>query len=202
MIPQLGDILIDAKLLTDEQLQTALDYQKKTGMRLGEVLGKLEFVKEDAILDCLATQQRLEIIDLKTIVIPCSLVKKIPIQLIEKYNIVPIGIKGDRLTIATSDPTDYEAIEHVQLLTDLKVDVVLATASEIKNVINEVFKGPDKRVKEKNDILQELSGSSSPGGQESKKRKNVEDVLNHPLTKLLIEKNIITEEEVIQKVEE
>lgn len=198
MILKLGDILVEAKLLTNEQLKTALDYQKKTGLKLGEVLEKLGFVAEDEILACLANQQSMEIVNLRNIIIPNALVKKIPLQLIEKYNIIPVGIKGDTLTIATSDPTDYEAVEQVQLLTDLKVDMVLATTTEIKIAIRDVFQPAHRKAKEKNDILDELSGTPK----NKKKPVNSDEILNHPLTRLLIEKNIITESEILKKIEE
>ncbi|MDI6732801.1 MAG: hypothetical protein QME51_02585 [Planctomycetota bacterium] len=195
---RLGDILVEAKLLSREQLHTALEYQKKTGLKLGEVLEKLEFVKEGVILGCLATQQEIEIVNLKDIVIPKSLVKKIPLQLIEKHNIIPIGIKGDTLTVATSDPTDYEAIDQIQLLTDLKVQLTLATTTEIKNAIREVFQPAYKETKEKDEILNELSGKT----RSKKKPRNIDEILNDPITKLLIEKKIITEEEILKKIEE
>ena len=195
---KLGDILVEAKLLTTEQLKTALDYQKKTGLKLGEVLEKLGFVSEDEILACLANQQSMEIVNLKNIIIPNALVKKIPLQLIEKYNIIPIGIKGDTLTIATSDPTDYDAVEQVQLLTDLKVDMVLSTTTEIKIAIRDVFQPAHRKDKEKSDILDELSGIPK----NKKKTVNRDEILNHPLTRLLIEKNIITEDEILKKIEE
>jgi type IV pilus assembly protein PilB len=193
---KLGDLLIEAGLLTKEQLQIVLDYQKKTGLQLGEILEKLGLVKEDDIINYLVSQQ-IETVDLKNIVIPRSLVKKIPFQLIEKYNIIPIGIKDDTLTIATSDPTDDEAIEQVQLLTNLAVNIVVATASGIKKVIRDIFQPAEIKPQGKEDILKALSGIP-----EIKKRiDNTEEILNHPLTKLLIEKNIITEEEIIRKIE-
>lgn len=183
-------------MLSSEQLKIALDYQNKTGFKLGEVLGKLGFVSEDEILACLANQQSMEIINLKNIVVPKALVKKIPLQLIEKYNIIPIGIKGDTLTIATSDPTDYEVVEQIQLLTDLKVDMVLATTTEIKASIRDVFQPAHKQAKDKDDILLELSGTPKSRNRES----GEDEILNHPLTRLLIDKNIITEEEILVKI--
>ncbi|MFH1230320.1 MAG: hypothetical protein V1709_02360 [Planctomycetota bacterium] len=194
---KLGDLLIEANLLTKEQLKMVLDYQKKTGLQLGEIMEKLGLVKEDDIINYLVSQQ-IESIDLKNIIIPKSLVKKIPFQLIEKYNIIPIGIKDDTLTIATSDPTDDEAIEQVQLLTNLNVNIVVATASGIKKVIRDVFQPADTKHQEKEDILQALSEIPET----KKQTKNTEEILNNPLTKLLIEKNIITEEEIIRKIEE
>jgi len=198
MILKLGDLLVEVKLLTNEQLKTALDYQKKTGLKLGEVLEKLGFVAEDEILACLANQLSMEIVNLKNIIIPNALVKKIPLQLIEKYNIIPIGINGDTLTIATSDPTDYEVVEQIQLLTDLKVDMVLATTTEIKIAIRDVFQPAHRKAKEKDDILDELSGTPK----NKKKTANRDEILNHPLTRLLIEKKIITAEEILRKIEE
>jgi type IV pilus assembly protein PilB len=197
-VPKLGDILVDAGLLKPEQLKTALNYQQQTGLRLGEIIEKLGFVKEDTILGCLAAQQHKEIVNLHHMVIPSGLVKKIPFHIIEQYNIIPISIQNDVLVIATSDPTDLEAFEQVQLLTDLKVEVVLATSNEIRNAIRDTFQKAEKKLQEKTEILQGLNTNAAI----KKRQKQIEDVLTQPLTRLLIEKKIITEEEIVAKIEE
>jgi len=194
--PKLGDILVNARLLTTEQLKVALQKQHNTGLRLGEIVERLGFVKEDTILGCLAAQQRKEIVNLQHMVIPTALIKKIPFHIIEKYNIIPVGIRDNTLLVATSDPTDLEAIEQIQMLTDLKVETVLATSSEIRNAISDIFQKVGKRLKEKDELLQQLGGGASKS-----KDKQIEEVLSQPLTKLLIEKKIITPEEIIKKIE-
>ncbi|MBI4739270.1 hypothetical protein HY772_06995 [Candidatus Woesearchaeota archaeon] len=158
--PKLGEMLVKAKLLTTEQLQTALNYQKTTSGRLAEIIAKLGFIKEDIMVEFLANQQELKIIKLSKIILPENLVKKIPLTLIEKHLVLPVGFKNGVLTVAMSDPTNYEAIEEIQLVTNWQVEIVLATPTEIKEAINEILKRKKKQPKNKEDVLQELEGKS------------------------------------------
>ena len=74
---KIGEILKKAKLLTEEQLKTALEYQKSTGERLGMIIEKLGFVDETSMVKCLAEQQEIEIVNLDEMFLPVNLIKKI-----------------------------------------------------------------------------------------------------------------------------
>jgi len=199
---RLGEMLVEANLISAEQLNTALEYQKKTGGRLGEVIEKLGFVQESIMVDFIARQQDLEIVKLDEIFLPENLIKKIPQNLIEKYTFLPIGKHGDILTIALSDPTDYEAIEEIQLYTNLRVEVVLAPRSGLRRTIDRLFH-KEAVAKSKEELLKELEAkpagkstgkdSADPGGEPNR---------IDALIGLLIEKNIITSEELNKKAKD
>lgn len=171
---RLGEMLLEANLITEAQLKTALTTQKSTGQRLGEVIENLGYVDETTLINFVAQQQELSIVNLAEMVLPLVLIKKIPRPLIEKYCFLPVGLKDDVLTVAMSDPTDYEAIEEIQLVGNWRVEVVLAPRSVIKQKIAEVFS-------------QELSAESI---------NQKIDVL----IQILIEKELITEKEINERL--
>ncbi len=107
MAKKIGEILQKANLITNDQLQQALQEQKRTGERLGSLLVKMGFLAEDEILSCLS-KQNLEFpaIDLETFQIESSVLETIPIQTAKKYTVIPISRVGGTLTLAMADPQD------------------------------------------------------------------------------------------------
>ena len=204
---KLGEMLVNANLLSREQLKTALEYQKTTGGRLGEIIEKLGFVSEDIMVDFVGRQQGLEIVNLPEMILPDALIKKMPQHLMEKYTFLPVGKKDDILTIAISDPTDYEAIEDIQMFTNLRVEVVLARRSAIKQVLGQVFHKADKAGKSKEELIKDLEtkpaaeAAATTAGVSLKTSAEIVNALNG-LIKLLVSKNIIKEDELSQKINE
>ncbi|MCD6288682.1 MAG: Flp pilus assembly complex ATPase component TadA [Candidatus Hydrogenedentes bacterium] len=128
---RLGELLINAGLLTEEQLKIGLAAQKKNKTRLGEELVKLGFVTEEQLYESLANQMGLPFVDLDTIAIDPSVVKLIPQKFAEKARILPIELNEGRLTIAMADPTDVIAIDDVRVRTGYLIRTVISTESSI-----------------------------------------------------------------------
>lgn len=216
---KLGEILLKAGLVSDEQLKRATDMQKVVGGRLGSIIVKLGFLGEDRLIESIGKQQSLPVVNLDEIVIPISLVKRLPRTLIEKHEILPVAYSGNVLTIVTSDPFDFDALEEVQFALDCKVEINLAPRSAILRTIDEVFAKTDKLVlqakdkkfdKSKDELLEELEEEQRVEKiKEEALSKNVVETPQIPptylldaLIPLLIEKDIITEEELIRKSQE
>src|SRR5258706_4445090 len=136
---RLGRLLVEARLLTQEQLKMAMDFQKSVGGKLGAIIVKLGFIEDATLIQFIARQQGLKVVNLDELVLPENLVKRVPRKLIERHYIIPIHYKEGNLTIATSDPYDYEAIEELQLAQDAKVEIQLAPRSAIIKCISELF---------------------------------------------------------------
>lgn len=181
-IPKLAELLLDARLLTNEQVQIALSKASATGERFGIVIQKSGFVKGEVLMGFLAGQKGMEIVSLDNMIIPENLAKKVPSDLIKKYSFIPISLKDGVLTIAITDPTDYEAMEQIQLATTWRVEVVITTSDDIERNIGRVL-GKEQK--------EEYSGKNSA---------LINYKLNDPVVQLLIEKNIISREELIQKI--
>jgi len=194
---RLGKMLVESNLLSDEQLKMAMDFQNAVGGKLGAIIVKLGFIEDQTLTNFIARQQGIPVVNLDELVVPENLVKQIPRKLIEKHHIVPIRYHGGVLTVATSDPFDYEAIEELQLAADHRIEMQLAPRSQILRSIHEIFyrdeTAPAVKEKSKDQLLKELdSGGDKPPSAQ----------LQEALIPLLIEKGIITEAELLRKARE
>ncbi len=195
---RLGAMLLEAHLLSEEQLKMSMDFQKEVGGKLGAIIVKLGFLEDSTLTNFLAKQQGLDKVNLSELVLPEILVKRVPQKLIERHHILPIHFAENVLTLATSDPFDYEAIEEVQLsMPDVKIEMKLAPRSQILRSISELFHADPEDVpvkeKSKEDLLRELDS-------EGKAQDRIASVqLRDALIPLLIEKGVITRDELAQK---
>lgn len=202
---KLGRLLVEAKLVTEEQLRKAMDFQKAVGGKLPAVIVKLGFITDDQVTQFIARRQNLRIAELDKVVLPENLIKRVPRELIEKHTCIPIAFRDGMLTLAVADPTDIEALEEIQLATDYKIEVALASRAALSKAINQFFYA-EKPVEEKSkdQLLKELEESPLP--KEIDERANREGVsraqLQRALVRLLIEKRIISEDELIKKAKE
>lgn len=144
---KLGQILLDAELLDEYQLKSALGYQQKWGGRLGDVLVENHFITEEALLVGIQQQTGISLVKLEGRTIPDYLKKLIPLEVAEKHKLVPIGLDGeygkqsDTLVIAMSDPTDLNALDEIRFLTGKRVNPVLAAPREIDSIISLQYRG-------------------------------------------------------------
>lgn len=194
---RLGKMLVESKLLTEEQLKMAMDFQTSVGGKLGAIVVKLGFIEDHTLTHFIAKQQGMPVVNLDEIVLPENLVKKLPRKLIEKHHVLPIRHHDGVLTVVTSDPYDYEAIEEIQLAVDNRVEVQLAARSQILKAVTQIFSRteaiPIVKEKSRDQILKDLE---TPAVKLPKER------LLEALIPLLIEKGVISEEELTRKARE
>lgn len=220
---RLGEILLDAGLIDGLQLQAALANQKTWGGRLGTVLIKMGMITEETMLKSLSGQLKIPTVDLSKIRIADKVLKAVPRDVVEKYNTIPVGLKQvvgrTTLYIALSDPTNFEAIDEIQFLTDHPVKVVLATDSTIADAISYYYQGHGKPIKvidypsfegssEDEMVIVRDERGGTPDAPE-KKTESVPVKAQSPngskkglmaLLKLLIKKKIISQEEYFQEL--
>lgn len=133
----IGEVLKEYGYITEAQLQEALEAQKKDkSKRLGQHLIDLGFVNEEQTLRALSAKLDYPMIDLTTVAIEIEAVAKIPQQLAEKYNVIGIHIKSNMLTVVTSDPMDFYALEDIRLVTGMNLSIGLAVAEKIRDAID------------------------------------------------------------------
>lgn len=140
MALKLGQMLIDNSLITVEQLNQAMNLQKKEGGRLGSNLAKLGYVPEDKLLMFLSKQLNTAAINLSEHKIDPAIIKLIPLEMAKKYVIMPISRIGATLTIAMADPSNMFAVDDVKFMTGYNVEVVLSTESGILKAISSNYK--------------------------------------------------------------
>ncbi len=140
---RLGDLLIEAGLISETQLKAALNEQRKWGGRLGRTVVELGFVTETAIGLVLAKQLELPSVDLDTMPLDQAAPTWLRLDLCERYGVFPLAINpaARAISIATSDPTNVEHLQALEFATNLKVMPTVATASAIERAIRKHYFG-------------------------------------------------------------
>ncbi|MCI6498550.1 GspE/PulE family protein [Lachnospiraceae bacterium HCP1S3_C3] len=139
---RLGDCLVQKGLLTEEQLNNALQEQKNKGLKLGETVVTLGYVEENDVIDVLCDQLGIEYIDLRKIKIDEEVGKMLNEDFIRKNCLIPIGydqLVPNVLRVAMADPMDIVAIDDISIITNLQVDPVLSTRSQIEYQIDKLY---------------------------------------------------------------
>lgn len=132
---RLGDLLFEVGLIAKEELNRALDDQRRTGKRLGETLISLGIVSELVIAQTLASQLGYKYVDLNEVEIEPEAILMIPEALARKHLAIPIDIKNKCLTVAMVDPLDYESIKDLAFHSGLEINPLIATKNEINETI-------------------------------------------------------------------
>lgn len=143
MKKKLGEILLEAGIITEEQLRDALEYQRMWGHKLGTALVAKGFITEDVLLRVLGSTLKLPIVDIARIRIPPDVIKIVPAKLAEKYDLIPIAVetKGGRQTliVAMSDPLNLEAIDELKFTTGYNIRPVLSTISGVTEALRKYY---------------------------------------------------------------
>ena len=133
---RLGDVLIEFGYITPDQLNTALAYQKEhRDLRVGQALQELGYVNERQVLEALAQRLQLTMIDIEHTNVDVTAVEKVPQELAQKYDMLPIAQSPRALTIAANDPLNYYALEDIRQLTGLEPEIVLAELEPLRRAI-------------------------------------------------------------------
>jgi type IV pilus assembly protein PilB len=139
MAVKLGEMLVKAGLITQDQLQEALGAQRQSGEKLGFVLVNLGFVKEDDITHLLSEQYGVPSINLRHFEIDDSVINLIPSEVAQKYLVVPVNRTGATLTIAMADPTNVFAMDDIKFMTGYNVEPVVASEMAIREAIESYY---------------------------------------------------------------
>jgi type IV pilus assembly protein PilB len=141
MAVRLGELLLREKRISPAQLQEALNHQKANGGKLGMTLVKLGMVKDEEITALLSRQYGVPFINLAQFDIDASVLKLIPAETAQKYQIVPIGRSGQTLTIAMTDPTNVFALDDIRFMTGYSVEPVVASEIAVAEAIQKYYQG-------------------------------------------------------------
>lgn len=136
---RLGQLLVSAGVLNEQQLQDALDIQKKTKKRLGDILIENQIITGDELIDALQMQLGIDFIDLTAITVPVELAKFVPRNIAKRHCIVPVKLVDDTLYIAMSDPLDFIAQEEVKAVSHKKVVPMIAAKKATEQVIEKLY---------------------------------------------------------------
>lgn len=140
-IVPIGQLLVEAGYITEEQLNQALTKQKSldTGEKIGDVLLKMGLVSETQLVHALSTRLKVPYIDLATAKIDIESVKKIPEETARKNTIVAFKQQSGRLFVATNDPVNFYIFEELKIITSMEIHPMLATRSAILDTIERAY---------------------------------------------------------------
>jgi type IV pilus assembly protein PilB len=140
---KLGQLLINNSIIDEEQLNKALELQKKEGGRVGSNLIKLGYLTEEDLVNFLSKQYGVPAVSLTTLDIDPSIIKFVPYDVANKYQIFPISKNGASLKLAMTDPSNVFAIDDVKFMTGYDVNPVVASESSIKEAITKHYEQSD-----------------------------------------------------------
>src|SRR5262245_14261330 len=136
---RIGELLLKEKRITPEQLQQALNHQKTNGGKLGHNLVSLGLVKDEEITALLSRQYGVPSINLTQFEIDPSVIKLIPADTAQKYQIVPLSRAGATLTIAMTDPINVFAMDDIKFMTGYNVEPVVASEVAVTDAIQKYY---------------------------------------------------------------
>jgi len=139
MAVRIGELLLKEKRITPEQLQEALNYQRQNGGKLGFNLIKLGYVKDDEITALLSKQYGVPSIALGQFDVDATVVKLVPAETAQKYQIIPLSRSGATLTIAMTDPTNVFAMDDIKFMTGYNVEPVVASETAVVEAIAKYY---------------------------------------------------------------
>ena len=143
MAIKLGQLLVNNNIITEKQLEEALELQKKEGGRIGSNLITLGFLADEMLVKFLSEQYNVSAVSLSHENIDDSIIKLIPYDVAYKYQIFPVSRIGATLTIAMTDPSNVFAIDDVKFMTGYEVKPVIASETAIKEAITKYYEQSD-----------------------------------------------------------
>jgi hypothetical protein len=198
---KLGEVLIEAKLIDENQLEAALAYQRKWGCKLGHAIAELNFAEEFEIAATISRMIKVPYVNIFSESFSDEELKKVKESLVRKYEIIPVKKVGTTLDVAMSDPSDLDVIADIQFATGCTVRPLLALESEITAFIRQYYDGtlvprrsPKRIFSEKLELVQQASMLEHTPKHQALKKIN-------KLACLLVEKGILTSEEALDLID-
>ena len=161
---RLGDILITQGVIVASDLEKALEAQKGTGRKLGEVMVDEGITTEEAIAEALSSQMNIEYVNLTGIQVSENVIQLVPSNVAKKYTAIPIMFDENNanvLVVAMADPMDMDALDDFAIITDFQIAPVVATRKQIVLLIDKYYAAADAQsaadqyVKERESLYKE-----------------------------------------------
>lgn len=136
---RIGEWLLEARMISHEQLEWAINEQKETGKRIEEILVEAEILTEEDFLEVLEFQLGVPYINLEQYDIDFRTASIIPVSLAKRYTVIAVGLEQEKLKVAMKDPLNMFALDDLKLSTKKEIIPLLASEKSILNLINQVY---------------------------------------------------------------
>ena len=181
---RLGDLLVAAGAISDEELKEALIKQKEMRMKLGQTLVQLEYISQDILNATLQQQLGIDFISLAGIKLDDNILSMVPENLIEKYRAIPIEVDPENpnvLRVAMSDPMDLIALDDLAIVTNYQIEPLLCTDEDLDLVLGKYF-GNREAMEAAEQYRSEMQSGMLSKAEEDEYN---EDVENSPIVKIV-----------------
>ncbi len=221
---KLGDLLKEAGVIDDFQLEAALSHQRNWGGKLGSIVVELEFAREEDIASVIAEKLHIPYQNLFEPELPAEVTRLLKADMAKKFGVMPVRKEANSLVLALSDPMDIETMDNIRFITGMNIKPVLAMASEIKDAIRKYYDGePVTRSEkvsfretaqksEKLEIVREVPDrAAAEYAQQHHEQEDAEmlrrsmeqqKVILESLITLLLEKKVISRDELARLIEQ
>ena len=136
---QIGQMLIDAGIMTSEDLERGLKEQKKSGKFICTTLIEMGLLQEDTFLPILARKLNMPLVKIKTLDIKADVISKVPAKFATHYRLIPIALEGNAISLAVTDPLDIHTLDDLKLLLGFEIKPVLAGEKDILEAISRYY---------------------------------------------------------------
>jgi len=141
---RLGDLLVEQKLISQDQLTFGLEQQKRSGRKLGRVLVDNAFVSEEHISEALARQLNIPYINLKYYNINTEKVRLLPESQARRFRAIVLEERNDMLLIGMADPTDLSAFDEITRIVNRDIDIAVVTEGQLLESIDRGYRRTDE----------------------------------------------------------
>ncbi len=178
---RLGDLLVEKGLITDEQLQLALQEQKKLGRKLGNTLIELGMIDEESMLTLLSRQLGIPLIDLNNFNFNEEVIRNLSESMARRYRAIVLEDRPNDFLVGMADPTDLYALDEIQEKLSKPVSQAIVRESTLLVTFDRVY----RRTEEISALAEELGQELSSGSEDLSSLLQAEQMTDAPVAKLL-----------------
>ena len=156
---RLGGLLLEQKVITEEQLKTALAEQRRTGRKLGRVLTDLGVVREEAVCEVLAKHLQIPFLDIRQMTPNAAAVRLLPEVQARRFRAIVLQAEGNRLVVGMADPTDLFAYDELVARLKKPLQIALVKESDLVKTLDVVYRRTDEIASIAHEVGEELRES-------------------------------------------
>ena len=144
---RLGELLIENGILTKENLEEALIYQKKNGGVIGQILIRLGYISEENLVAALGHQLNVPYLPLQNYSLNMDVVRQLEEEFCKRNMVIAFDRDAKYIYLSLADPLNVNAIEEIEKLSQMRAQIFISTPSEILNMLDLVFTTNKKEMK-------------------------------------------------------
>ncbi len=155
----LRKLLVERNLISPQQWQECLEQHRISGKSMGRVLVESEMISQEALLQIVANQTKMQTVDLEKTKLDKNVLDKVPASVAQVYNIVPVKLQGDILTVAVSDPFNLQFLDDLRFTLSCNIQPVLAAEGQIQEQVNRHYRMEKESIPQ---VVSELAKGKAP----------------------------------------